>query len=134
MVEQLTAQVQKDQAERRNLLLEQLYSLQYLQRQGLAIHGHKETEGNLIQLLELSNEDVPGLRTWLRKHRYLSHQVVNEMISLIGNTLLHKLLADVPEACWFAIIAGETRDICNKEQLAITIPWVSSTYEVPSRM
>ena len=90
VVEQLTAQAQKDQAERRNLLLKQLSSLQYLLRQGLAIRGHKESEGNLIQLLELRSEEVPGLKTCLRKRRYLSHQVVNEMIALTGNTLLRK--------------------------------------------
>ena len=81
VVEQLTAQEQKDQAECRNLLLKQLSGQQYLLRHGLAIHGHKETTGNLIQLLELRSEDVPGLKMWLRERQYLSHQVVNEIIS-----------------------------------------------------
>ena len=75
----------------------------------------------MIQLLESGSEVVPGLNIWLREHRYLPHQVVNEMISLMGNTLLHKLLADRCEACWFVIIANETTDICSKERLAITI-------------
>ena len=80
VLEELIAQAQKDQAEHKNLLLKQLSSLQYLLRQGLAIRGHQDTEGNLIQLLGLRSEDVPGLKAWLREHRYLSHQVVNEMI------------------------------------------------------
>ena len=43
---------------------------------------------------------------------------MNEIITLMGNTLLCKLLASIREACWFSIIADETK---NHEQLAITI-------------
>lgn len=35
------------------------------------------------------------------------------MISLMGNMLLHKLLACIREACWFSIIANETRDMTS---------------------
>lgn len=114
VMEQVMSQVQKNQAENRGLLLKQLSSLQFLLRQGLAIRGHKETEGNLIQLLKLRSEDMPSLKSWLQERHYLSHQVVNEMISLMGNTLLRKMLACIREACWFSIIADETRNISNK--------------------
>ena len=73
----------------------------------MAIRGHKEEEGNLVQLMNLWSEDVPGLKRWLDKHQYMSHQVVNEMITLMGNTVLHKLLSNIREACWFTIIADE---------------------------
>ena len=43
---------------------------------------------------------------------------MNEIITLMGNTLLCKLLASIREACWFSIIADETK---NHEELAITI-------------
>ena len=75
--------------------------------QGMAIRGHKEEEGNLVQLMNLRREDVPGLKRWLEKHQYMFHQVVNEMITLMGNTVLHKLLSNIREACWFTIIADE---------------------------
>lgn len=52
------------------------------------------------------------------------------MISLMGNMLLHKLLAGIRKACLFAIIADETRYISNKEQLTIAIQWVSNLYAV----
>ena len=92
------SQVQKNQAENRGLLLKQLSSLQFLLRQSSAIRGHKETEGNLIQLLKLRSEDMPSLKSWLQERHYLSHQVVNEMISLIVNMLLRKMLACIREA------------------------------------
>ena len=85
--EQLMRQANKSRAENRELLLKQLSSPQFLLRQGLAIHGHKETERSLMQWLELRSEDVHSLTSWLQKQRYPSHQIVNEMISLMGNTL-----------------------------------------------
>ena len=64
------------------------------------------------------------------KHQHMSHQVVNEIITLMGNTVLHKLLSNIREACWFTIIADETHDISNHDQLAIAIRWVGSTYDI----
>ena len=48
----------------------------------------------------------------------------------MGNTVVRKLLSNIREACWFTIIADETRDISNHEQLAIAIRWVGSTYDI----
>ena len=53
VVEQLSTQASRTQATNRSMLLKELSSLQFLLRQGLAIRGHKESEGNLVQLLEL---------------------------------------------------------------------------------
>jgi hypothetical protein len=39
------------------------------------------------------------------------------MISIMGNTLLRKLLTKIRGACWFSILADETRDISNQEHL-----------------
>ena len=50
---QLSTALQRDQADRRGMLLKQLNSLRYLLRQGLALRSHKESEGNLIQLLKM---------------------------------------------------------------------------------
>jgi hypothetical protein len=49
--------------------LKQLSSLKYL---GLAIRGHDEKEGNLMQLLKLRGEDDSQLQTWLSDGKYLS--------------------------------------------------------------
>ena len=127
---QLVVQAQSAQFENRLMLLRQLSSLKFLLRQGMAVRGHKEEEENLVQLIDLRSEDVPALKRWLEKHQYMSHQVVNEMITLMGNTVLHKLLSNICEACWFTIIADETGDISNHEQLAIAIRWVGSTYDI----
>ena len=46
-------------------LLKQLSSLKYLLRQGLAIRGHDDNEGNLVQLLKLRAEDDCQMQSWL---------------------------------------------------------------------
>ena len=41
----------KEQSERRDALVKQLYCIHYLLRLGLALRGHKKSEVNLYQLL-----------------------------------------------------------------------------------
>ena len=45
-------------------LIKQIESLSYLLRQGHAVRGHKETEGNLSRLLKLRAIDVPEPECW----------------------------------------------------------------------
>ena len=52
-------------------LIKQMESLCYLLRQGLAVRGHKETEGNLARLLKLRAIDVPELERWCAKNIFL---------------------------------------------------------------
>ena len=128
--QQLISQVSEAQRMRRDAFLKQLSSLKFLLRQGLAIRGHTEHDGNLIQLLQHRSEDSPDLTKWLENHQYLSHDIVNEIIKLMGNTVLRKLLGKIREVQWYSIMADETRDISGNEQLAITIRWVNEMYEV----
>ena len=52
------------------------------------------------------------------------------MITLMGNTLLRQLLMKIRPVKWFSIMADETRDISNNEQLTIVIRWVDMNYAV----
>ena len=61
--------------------------------------------------------------------KYLSHDIVNECISLLGNTLLRELLCSIRETSIFSIMADETRDISNQEQLSICIRWIDSEFQ-----
>ena len=81
IITQLSNEVARNQAERRNMLVKQLQSLKCLLRQGLPIRGHRESEGNLIQLLEMQASDCPPLKLWLSDNHYLSHGVVNDYIN-----------------------------------------------------
>ena len=80
------------------------------------------------QLLKLRCEDCQELSGWLKRHQYMSHDIVNELITLMGQTLLRDLLVKIREANWYAIIADETRDVSNHEQLSLSIRWVDKSY------
>ena len=120
----------KDQEMRRKMLLKQLSSLKYLLRQGLAIRGHDDKEGNLIQLLKLRAEDDSQLRTWLSDGKYLSPVIVNEQIKLMADSVLRGLLSEIRSAPWFSLIADEASDVNYKEQLCVVIRWVDEEYEI----
>ena len=126
VVAQLSAEARRIQAERPNMLLKQLHNLRYLLRQGFPIRGHKDGEGNLVQLLEMQSTNCPQLKHWIHDAHYLSNDIINEMVSQMGNTLLRQLLMNVRAVRWFSIMDDETRDVCNTEQLSIVIQWVDN--------
>jgi hypothetical protein len=60
----------------------------------------------------------------------MSPEIINELIKLMGNELLRQLLVKIRNATWFAILADETADIANLEQLSLSIRWVTKDYEI----
>eukprot|EP00794_Sanderia_malayensis_P004246 gene4246-4810_t len=130
----LDKKYKSEQEMHKDLLLRQLSSIQYLTRQGLAIQGDHEGESNLYQLLKTRSEDVPNLKRWIGKIQYTSPDVVNELIEIMGNDVLCSIFEDIiSNFGLFSLIADESRDISNKEQLTCILQWVSvpelSTHE-----
>ena len=60
----------------------------------------------------------------------MSHNIVNELITLMGQSVLRKLLCQikVTDPYWFSIIVDETADIACHEQLNLTIRYVDNDY------
>ena len=77
----------------------------------MAVRGRTEPVDNLQELLILRTEDVPDRSSWLADGNYLSHDIVNELITLIGNQLFRTLFEDIREAGYFSIMADETRNL-----------------------
>ena len=123
---QLDQQMKENQQLHHRILLKQLSSLRFLARQGLAVRGHEQIEGNLIQLLLLRSEDCSELKQWIKEKHYLSSEILNEMLSLMGRSVMMQLLKNIREASIYSLIADEATDITNKEQLCISIRWVDS--------
>ena len=118
--------VRDKQQQNRVLMLKQLSTVGTLVRQGLALRG----ESNLQQFLNQRSEDCNDLKSWLSNAAYLSHDIVNEQIDIMGQNLLRNILADIRDAQFFAVIADEVRDVSNHEQLGISIRWVDKEMEV----
>ena len=130
---QISSQMAQLQMSRRQGLLIQLRAIVFLTRQGLAIRGHLESEGNLQQLLLTWSKENEVLKSWVRENRYTSHQAVNELIEILGLSVLRNLFKKMKEVtgpAWFAIIADEATDVVKTEQLNVSIRWVSDDYEV----
>lgn len=60
----------------------------------------------------------------------LSHEIINEMISLMSNKVLRQILSEIREAQIFSLIADESTDVAHKEQLCITIRWVDKSFDM----
>ncbi len=121
---QLDRHIKSEQEMNRKCLLKVISSLKYLARQGEAIRGHTDVKSNLIQLLNLRAEDVPELVTWLDNKSYMGHEGFNEILEINGNTVVRSIVNDIGAAGYFSLIADESRDISNKEQLCCVLRWV----------
>ena len=106
--------------------------MQFLLRQGLALRGHYDKDGNLYQLLLTWAKDSEIVAAWLKEGRFLSHDHVNELISLMGQEGLRKVLARIKltDPSWFSLIADEATDVVCNEQLNLSLRYVNNDYVV----
>ena len=88
----LNSHLQSLQASRRYALLKQLKAIKYLLRQGIAIRGHTELDGNLHQLLLMLGNDCVDVKKWMHEGKYMSHEIITEQICIMGNNLLRLIL------------------------------------------
>ena len=131
---QLSKSHDKETRNNRTMFLKLLECIRFLARQGLPFRGHHEDsvafEGNLYQLLLLQAKDSQPLGLWLKRRDYISPAVINEIITICGNTVLRQLLQEIHAADWFSLIADEATDISHNEQICIAIRWVDSNYTI----
>ncbi len=57
-------------------------------------------------------------------------ETINEMISIMSNTLLRQILTVIRKASFFSLIADEATDIGHKEQLCMTVRWVDDALQI----
>ena len=132
LLEQFSAETVRLQHIRRSGLLKQLSALKFLLQQGLAVRGHKDIQGNLFQLLRVWASDNPDINVWLENKKYMSADIVNELITIMGQSVLRTLLGSIRQAspAWFSVLADEATDVVNREQFNVSIRWVNDEYIV----
>ena len=130
--EKLSSGAARTQATRCAGLLKQMEAMRYLLRQGIALRGGTEEEGNLPQLLLCWSAENADVRSWLNEGKYMSHDIINELISLMGQAVLRKVIAELKmcQPNWFALIADEATDVNYNEQLNISVRYVTDNYSV----
>ena len=131
--EQLSRVHRAEKEQARDILLIIISSIRFLARQGLALRGdHSDKSANLMQLLHLRAEDKPQLLKWLEKNaqKHTAPENQNELLKLMAHGVLRKVLIDIHESPFLAIMVDETIDKSNKEQLTFVIRWVSNDFTV----
>nr|CAH7739888.1 unnamed protein product [Callosobruchus chinensis] len=108
----------EDMKTARIALLKMISTLRFLMTGGLAIRGDEDEHSNYIRLLNLRSEDIPELKAWLQrsKYKWLSHDVTNELSSILSHEILRKIIKLVQNAVYYSVMIDETSDITNHEQ------------------
>ena len=91
-----------------------------------------EGHGNFLALLlfRISSGDSllkEHLTTAPKNATYISPDIQNQVIQVLGDHILNKILINVKEAKYFSVIADEVTDSSNKEQLAVVLRYVNPT-------
>ena len=128
----LSSQHAKEKSERRQLFMKILQNIAFLAHQGLTLRGDgSEDDSNYIQLLNLRAIDDPRIIEWLQKKRdkYTSPIVQNEILKIMALKIIQKIAESLQGSDFFTIMADETTDASNKEQMVICIRWVDNNFE-----
>ena len=129
----LSAQHAREKLERRQCFLKLLSNVRFLARQALPLRGDgDESDSNYIQLLKLRGEDDPRIFQWLKKKtdKYTSADMQNEMIRVMAFQVLREIAERLHSTKFYTIMADETTDAANHEQVVICIRWVNDDFEV----
>ena len=66
-----------------------------LARQNIAFQGASELNSNFHQILKFKSIGDTELTTWLSTRRYMSHDIQNEICTIMANHLLRQLVKDI---------------------------------------
>ena len=60
-----------------------------------------------------------------RNATYTSSHIQNQILDVLGSTIVRKILHKVKNACYYTLIADEVTDCSNKEQLSLMLRYVN---------
>ena len=117
----------------RKILLTILQNIKFLARQGLPLRGDgKEDNSNFMQTFLLRAEDNKEIYEWLKRKNetYTTKDIQNEMIKLMAHACLREITKELQMAQYYTIMADETTDSSNKEQLVNVFRYVDDDLHV----
>ena len=119
--------------ENRKMLLTILQKVQFLARQGLPLRGDgAEDNSNFMQLLQLRAKENLQIHEWLKRKNetYTSKDLQNEMIKLMAHACLQAISSELQQAQYYTLMADETTNSSNKEQLVTGFLCVDESLQV----
>ena len=110
-------------------------------RHNLPLRGHRESSDSknpgifksLLQFHVDSGDEVlrHHFQSGARNAQYTSKGIQNELIKIIGNNLQSILLGKIKNGSKiFSILADESRDCANQEQLSLVVRYVNESNEI----
>lgn len=128
----LSEQCARNQQKARTALLAVITSIQYLARQGLALRGHDNADGNFMQLLQVRRKDIEVLNSWLSDshcNKFTSWEIQNEILRLLAHGVLRNICEEILAAKHFSIIVDGTTDISHNEQESIVVRYINQSLQ-----
>lgn len=122
----------KNEAENRRCLMLIIENIKFLARQGLALRGHDDKNSNFHQINLKDAKGDEGFTKWLEKKssKYTSHSIQNELIQVMAHEILRVVIEKIKTAQFFGIMADETADKSNTEQLVFCARWIDQNFGV----
>ncbi len=131
VLDQQTAADDRQKQIRREAMNSICDNILYLARQGLAIRGDDDAKSNFSNLLDLQRKHDKSLdehlKTAGKNATGKSHRIQNEVIELLGGQVSSDIISRVKKAKWFSLLADESADISNFEQVALIIRYICET-------
>jgi len=119
-----------------------LKCLRFLLRQGLACRGHDESEeslnkGNFLEVLNWLAENFEDvnrvvLKNAPKNNKLTSPRIQKELINCCAKETTKRIIDDLGDD-YFAILADESSDVYQKEQLALCLRYVDKKGKVVER-
>jgi hypothetical protein len=127
VISMLDHHAQENQLKARAALKVIATTILILAQTGSPLRGHTDNHSNLMCWLNRRAEDIPRLKDFIsRRESFLSHDIQNELLSLMANDILRQVLADIKSSPYFSIMVDETTDISTKEQVSICVRMLKS--------
>lgn len=135
--------IHESQKHWQNLFERLIDIINFLASHNLAFRGHRESlktgddtrnSGNFIDLFKLISKFDPTLREHMRRisdkqivHHYLSHDIQNELMTLMSKTVKDEVIRKVKEAKYYYFLLDCTRDCSRVEQMSVILRFCNTS-------
>jgi len=137
-------QKQMQVAKNRNILGRLFDIIRLIGKLGMPFRGHREDAESqnkglyreLVEFTAAAGDDVlkDHLENMSANATYLSPTIQNEMIEVIGQSILGAVVIKVKEAGMFSVLMDETTDASHQEQLSVMARFVDTTATVETQV